>query len=231
VKPEPKPQLRILYEDNHLIAVCKPAGLLTQGDQSGQTNLLDLVKQSIAVRYQKPGNVFVGLLHRLDRPVTGIVLFAKTSKAAGRLSEQFRERSVVKVYRARVRGTLRPASGRLLHFHSHHEGERAVRLFDASTPNTKTASLIYETRWTDHGESVLDVQLETGRKHQIRAQLAHVGHPIVGDALYGARQRRQSASISLCAVRLEAQHPITKLPLKLSLPLELVPPELRDQNP
>lgn len=225
-----KPELRILYEDNHLIAVCKPAGLLTQADQSGQPNLLDAVKRSIAVRYQKPGNVFVGMLHRLDRPVTGIVLFAKTSKAAGRLSEQFRQRTVVKTYRARVHGALRQPSGRLLHFHSHREGERAVRLHDAPTANTKTASLVYETCWIDHGESVLDVQLETGRKHQIRAQLAYVGHPIVGDALYGGRQQPQRAGISLCAIRLEFEHPISKSPIVLSLPGELVPVELRDPN-
>jgi 23S rRNA pseudouridine1911/1915/1917 synthase len=234
VKPEPNDteplSLRILYEDNHLIAVCKPAGLLTQGDQSGAPNLLDAVRHSIAVRYQKPGNVFVGLLHRLDRPVSGVVLFAKTSKAAGRLSEQFRERTVAKIYRARVLGTLKPPAGRLLHFHIHHEGERAVQLYEAASANTKTASLIYETRWVDHGESILDVQLETGRKHQIRAQLARVGHPIVGDALYGAPKRPRSAGISLCALRLEVKHPISKLPLELCLPLELVPEELRDSK-
>ena len=225
-----KPELRILYEDNHLIAVCKPAGLLTQGDQSDQPNLLDAVKRSITVRYQKPGNVFVGLLHRLDRPVTGIVLFAKTSKAAGRLSEQFRDRTVSKVYRARVAGVLRPPTGRLLHFHSHREGERAVQLYDAPAPNTKSASLIYETRWVDHGESIVEVQLETGRKHQIRAQLARVGHPILGDALYGGRSQPQRASISLCALRLAFQHPISKLPVEVTLPPELVPTELRDPN-
>ena len=225
-----KPELRILYEDNHLIAVCKPPGLLTQADHSGQPNLLDEVKHSIAVRFQKPGNVFVGMLHRLDRPVTGVVLFAKTSKAAGRLSEQFRQRTVSKVYRARVSGVLRPAAGRLLHFHTQREGERAVQLYDAPGPHTKSASLIYETRWVDHGESVVDVQLETGRKHQIRAQLARIGHPILGDSLYGARVKPQRAGISLCAMRLEFEHPITKLTVVVALPAELVPAELRDPN-
>ncbi|HTU60603.1 MAG TPA: RNA pseudouridine synthase, partial [Polyangiales bacterium] len=164
------------------------------------------------------------------RPVTGVVLFAKTSKAAGRLSEQIRQRTVTKIYRARVIGTLRPPAGRLLHFHIHHEGERAVRLFDAPAPNTKSASLVYETRWIDRSESVVDVQLETGRKHQIRAQLAHVGHPIVGDALYGARSQPQRAAISLCAMQLEFEHPITKLSVAVTLPPELVPAELRDPN-
>jgi 23S rRNA pseudouridine1911/1915/1917 synthase len=227
VKPE---LLRILYEDNHLIAVCKPPGLLTQADHSGQPNLLDVVRQSIAVRYQKPGNVFVGLLHRLDRPVTGVVLFAKTSKAAGRLSEQIRQRTVTKIYRARVIGTLRPRAGRLLHFHIHHEGERAVQLYDSPAPNTKSATLVYETRWFDRTESLVDVRLETGRKHQIRAQLARVGHPILGDALYGARAQPQRAAISLCAMRLEFEHPISKLQVEVSLPPELIPVELRDPN-
>ena len=222
--------LRILYEDNHLIAVCKPAGLLTQGDRSGQPNLLDMVRRSIAARYQKPGNVFVGLLHRLDRPVAGVVVFAKTSKAAARVSEQFRKRTVAKIYRARVHGTLRPPAGRLVHFHCHREGERAVKLFDAPTQDTKTASLVYETRWLVHAESIVDVRLETGRKHQIRAQLARVGHPIVGDVLYGARPRAQTADISLCALRLELEHPVRKDRLELCLPPELVPGELRDPD-
>lgn len=223
-----KPELRILYEDNHLIAVCKPAGLLTQADHTGQPNLLDEVKRSLAVRYQKPGKVFLGMLHRLDRQVTGVVLFAKTSKAAARLSEQFRQRTVTKIYRARVSGVLRPTAGRLAHYHSHREGERAVHLYDAKAPNTKSASLRYETRWIDHGESVLEVQLETGRKHQIRAQLARVGHPILGDVLYGARKPSRGAGISLCALRLEFEHPISKLPVAVTLPPELVPAELRD---
>jgi 23S rRNA pseudouridine1911/1915/1917 synthase len=220
--------LRVLYEDNHLIAVCKPAGLLTQADHSGQPNLLDAVKHWLAVRYAKPGNVYVGLLHRLDRPVPGVVLFAKTSKAAGRLSEQFRQRTVTKIYLARVHGVLRPAAGRLVHFHSHREGERAVRLLDTASENTKTASLIYETRWIDHGQSVVEVQLETGRKHQIRAQLAQTGHPILGDALYGSRQPAREARISLCAMQLSFKHPTSKLALSVSIPPELVPPELRE---
>ncbi|HET8932916.1 MAG TPA: RluA family pseudouridine synthase [Polyangiales bacterium] len=232
MKPEAgdKPTFEVLFEDNHLIAVCKPAGLLTQADQSGQPNLLDEVKHWLAVQYRKPGNVFLGMLHRLDRPVAGVVLFAKTSKAASRLSEQFRKRSVTKIYLARVHGVMRPAKGRLVHFHRHDEGERAVRLFDTASESTKIASLIYETRWVDHAESVLEVQLETGRKHQIRAQLAHVGHPIVGDALYGSQRQHRDARISLCARQLTVEHPISKLPLTVCMPPELVPPELRSKS-
>ena len=232
MKPEAadEPTLKVLYEDNHLIAVCKPAGLLTQADKSGQPNLLDEVKHWLAVRYAKPGNVFLGMLHRLDRPVAGVVLFAKTSKAASRLSEQFRQRTVTKIYLARVHGVMRPAKGRLVHFHRHDEGERAVRLFDTLGANTKQASLIYETRWVDHGESVLEVQLETGRKHQIRAQLAQVGHPILGDALYGSQLQRRDARISLCAWQLTFEHPISKASVSVRMPEDLIPSELRSNS-
>lgn len=219
--------LRILYEDNHLIAVWKPAGLLTQADRSAEPNLLDDVRAWLAERYAKPGNVFVGMMHRLDRPVSGVMLFAKTSKAAARVSEQFRQRTVQKIYRARVHGSLEPRAGRLQHFHSHKEGERAVRLRDTASENTKTASLIYETRWFDHAHSILEVELETGRKHQIRAQLAYIGHPIVGDTLYGSPQRSRSEAIALCALKLSFQHPVTRQAQEICAPTQLIPAELR----
>lgn len=227
VQHEANKKLRILYEDNHLIAVWKPAGLLTQADRSAEPNLLDAVKDWLSERYAKPGNVFLGMLHRLDRPVSGVVLFAKTSKAASRISKQFRERSVRKIYRARVHGVLTPPAGRLTHFHSHREGERAVRLRDTASENTKTASLIYETRWFDHAHSIVEVELETGRKHQIRAQLAHVGHPIVGDALYGSPQRSRSDAIALCALQLSFQHPITRQTQEVCAPTQLIPANLQ----
>ena len=220
-------ELEVLYEDNHLIAVCKPAGILTQGDASGEASLLDWVKRWIAERYHKPGNVFLGLVHRLDRPVGGVVVFAKTSKAAGRLSAQFRERSVEKRYLAGVEGTITPASGRLEHFIQHREGSRSVEVSKHARSGAKTAILRYDTRWTDDKVSVLEVQLETGRKHQIRAQLAHVGHPIVGDRLYGARQRNDSAGIALCSVSLAILHPITKAPLRIELSRNALPDLLR----
>jgi 23S rRNA pseudouridine1911/1915/1917 synthase len=127
---------------------------------------------------------------------------------------------------------MRPAKGRLVHFHRHDEGERAVRLFDTASAKSKTASLIYETRWVDHGESVLEVQLETGRKHQIRAQLAQVGHPILGDALYGSQRKGWGASarISLCALQLTFEHPISKAAITVCMPPELVPSELRSNS-
>ena len=225
-QPIPR-DLPILYEDNHLIAVCKPAGMLTQGDASGEPSLLDWVKRWIAVQHQKPGNVFLGLLHRLDRPVCGVVLFAKTSKAAARLSQQFRERTVIKRYRAAVEGTITPPSGRLEHFIRHQEGARQVQVSNRPHSDAKTARLRYDTRWTGDKISVLEVQLETGRKHQIRAQLAHVGHPIVGDRLYGARPRSDLDGIALCSVSLAVLHPITKAPLIIELTRTALPPLLR----
>lgn len=218
--------LRVLYEDNHLIAVFKPAGVLTQGDASGEPSLMDWVKAWLAERYHKPGNVFLGLVHRLDRVVCGVVLFAKTSKAASRLSQQFRERTVEKHYLACVEGTPSPARGRLAHFIAHTEGSRRVRVSKDTRTDAKSASLRYDTQWRSDTVSVLDVQLETGRKHQIRAQLAHVGHPIVGDRLYGA-SRGDSAEIALCSVSLSFTHPITRAPLTIELPHALLPPALR----
>jgi 23S rRNA pseudouridine1911/1915/1917 synthase len=192
--------------------------------------LLEVVKQWLAARYGKPGKVYLGLLHRLDRPVAGVVLLAKTSKAAGRLSEQFRKRSVTKIYRARVQGTMNPRSGRLEHFHAHYEGSRSVQLSDSATPNTKSASLTYETSWIERDESVLQIRLETGRKHQIRAQLAHVGHPIIGDELYGARKRGRHIAIALCAVELCFHHPITKALVTIAAPADLLPAGLNERG-
>jgi 23S rRNA pseudouridine1911/1915/1917 synthase len=224
--PTPEPSasvLQVLHEDNHLIAVFKPAGLLTQGDQSGEPCLMDWVKRWLAERYHKPGKVFLGLVHRLDRPVSGVVLFARTSKAASRLSQQFREREVDKRYLVAVEGTLTPARGRLEHFITHREGSRAVQVSNHERSGAKSARLRYDTRWGDAKISVLEVQLETGRKHQIRAQLAHVGHPILGDRLYGARMRSEADGIALCSVSLTILHPITKAPLTIALPRALMP--------
>lgn len=227
--PEPPTSsLRVLYEDNHLIAVWKPSGVLTQGDASGTQSLMDWVKGSLKERYAKPGNVFLGLVHRLDRPVSGVIVFAKTSKAASRVSAQFRERRVEKVYRARLEGAITPPAGHLTHFIEHIEGTRAVRVREHAFGSAKPARLRYETCSTTATECVVTVQLETGRKHQIRAQLARVGHPIVGDALYGSRKRLATPDeIALCAVRLTFAHPITSAALDITLPAELWPASLR----
>jgi 23S rRNA pseudouridine1911/1915/1917 synthase len=224
------PSLHVLYQDNHLIAVFKPAGLLSQGDHTGDPNLLDQVKDWIAHEYNKPGRVFLGLLHRLDRQVSGILVFARTSKAAARMSRLFRERAVEKLYRARLQGVLLPAAGRLVnHLERDHTG-LSVRVCDQPTKDSQEASLRYETLWSSARECIVEVQLETGRKHQIRAQLAHVGHPILGDRRYGASRAFDRPGIALCAVRLSFEHPISKLQLVIDLPAQLssVPRDGRD---
>jgi 23S rRNA pseudouridine1911/1915/1917 synthase len=220
----------ILYEDNHALGVYKPAGLLTQGDRSGEPNLMDWVKGFLAERYAKPGQVFLGLVHRLDRPVSGVMLFARTSKAASRISEQFRERSVEKVYWARVEGVVAPASGRLENCIEHTEGVRRVAIKRTATATAKPASLRYALRSRHAQDScVVAIELETGRKHQIRAQFAHAGHPVVGDRLYGSRTTLQHEGIALCAISLAFTHPTTKARIKLELPSELLPRELHER--
>lgn len=198
-------KLQILYEDNHLIAVVKPAGLLTQGDASGDPCLLESVRTYLKEKYDKPGHAFVGLLHRLDRPVAGVVLFAKTSKGASRLSEQIRAHSVRKVYHALVEGSVRPEEGSLVHYLR--EGEKRVRVQEVCSPEWKRAELSFRVVERGTTYSLLEIDLKTGRKHQIRAQFAYVGHPLAGDARYGAKQPF-SSGIGLLSTLFEFSHPI-----------------------
>src|SRR3989344_531919 len=180
--------LKVLYEDNHLIAVFKPAGVLTQGDITGDRCLMDEVKSYLKTKYNKPGNVFLGLLHRLDRPVCGIVLFAKTSKGASRLSEQFRNRTIEKTYHARVLGKPKENKGNLVDFLKKNANE-----------NVKRAELDYEVIASGNKYSLLKIKLHTGRFHQIRAQLSAMGHPVLGDVKYDAPFALPDKSICLCA--------------------------------
>ncbi|MEZ4749271.1 MAG: RluA family pseudouridine synthase [Bdellovibrionota bacterium] len=175
---------QVLYEDNHLLVVFKPAGWLTQGDQSGDPSLMDWAKAYLKEKYHKPGNVFLGLVHRLDKQVPGIVLFAKTSKGASRLSEQFRSRQVEKKYLALVEGKA-PDSGKLVHYLSD-DASRGVYVQKNPGPELKRAELLFHTIKRFECQSLVEVTLLTGRKHQIRAQLSAIGHPIVGDTKYGA---------------------------------------------
>jgi 23S rRNA pseudouridine1911/1915/1917 synthase len=213
----------VLLLDNHLIAVWKPAGLLTQGDRSGDPNLLDEVKLWLARKYDKPGNVFVGLLHRLDRQVSGVVLFARTSKAAGRLSEQFRNRSVEKIYWALVQGRMTPASGRLTHYIDPQPERPGVVAYAEPAAGRQPAHLRYRTLEARVDTSAVELTLETGRKHQIRAQLAATGHPILGDFQYRATRAWSGPGIALVAKRLVFTHPISKQPVAIELPAELCP--------
>ncbi len=207
----------VLYADNHLFAVYKPSGLLVQGDRTGDACLLDLAKGWIKRRYHKPGRVFLAMVHRLDRPVAGVVLFARTSKAASRLSRQFRERHVDKQYLAVVHGAVADESGRLI---DHIERrDRVSRVVAKPTGKSQEARLQYRVLGTNHGQSLLQVGLETGRRHQIRIQLAHMGHPIVGDLRYAGGPPLPGRQIALLARELSVEHPTRGERLKLSCPI------------
>ena len=207
----------VFYSDNHLLAVYKPAGLLVQGDESGDVCLLDLAKQWIKQRHQKPGNVFLGLVHRLDRPVAGVMLFARTSKAAARLSQQIRSSNVRKVYLAVVEGKKPPSSARLVHLID--RMGKDSRIVHRPMPTSREARLSYRLLDSAGGRSLLEVELETGRRHQIRVQLAHIGCPILGDCRYGASAPLGSRQIALFARQLTIAHPIRQDALTLCAPL------------
>jgi 23S rRNA pseudouridine1911/1915/1917 synthase len=209
----------VIFEDNHLLVVYKPAGLLSQGDETGEVNLLDLCKAWIKGRYHKPGQVFLGLVHRLDRPVAGVMVFARTSKAAARLSAQLRQRCLRKTYLAVVEGRTPAVEGRLVHWIERRE--RSVRIVPGSSSLTREARLSYRLCATEGGRSLLEIELETGRKHQIRLQLAHSGCPIVGDVRYSARSVLPSGSIALFAKQIVLEHPTRKETLAFNVPFPL----------
>lgn len=197
----------VLYEDNHILVVLKPAGILTQGDSSGRMNLLDMAKDYLKVKYNKPGNVFLGLVHRLDRQTAGVIVFARTSKAAGRLSDQFRKHAAEKIYWAVVEGAPEKDSG-LREDYLARNGSKTVKV-ESGRPDAQLASLSYKTLKKGDKTSLLEVNLHTGRKHQIRAQLAESGTPIAGDVKYGSRTPPKNDSIGLAAKTLRFTHPTT----------------------
>jgi 23S rRNA pseudouridine1911/1915/1917 synthase len=219
--------LEVLYEDNHLLAVNKPAMLPTMGVAEGQPSLLAAAKAYVRQKYAKPGNVFLGIVSRLDAPVTGVVLLARTSKAAARLAKQFRERFVEKTYWALVEGAIDPPSGHLTDYLRRDERHRRVHATSPHAPGAQLAELDYRTLGCAPGEprprertdvTILEVQPRTGRKHQIRVQLARAGFPIVGDRKYG-NTHPFSAGIALHSRRLVLQHPVSKIPLAIEAPL------------
>lgn len=211
--------LDIIHEDNHLLVVVKPAGLLVQGDRSGDTTLLDQASAYLKHRYAKPGNVYLGLVHRLDRPVSGVVTLARTSKAAGRLSRQFREGTVSKRYLAVAEGTLPDAAGDL-HHHLASAGDRhgITRAEDVAFPGSRRAELRYIVRQQAVDRALVAIELVTGRRHQIRAQFARIGHPLWGDVKYGARRRPGLAGVGLHAWRLGFAHPVGGAALQFEAP-------------
>ena len=201
--------LSVIYEDNHILVVNKAAGLLVQGDQTGDESLVDIAKRYIKDKYQKPGNVFLGLVHRLDRPTTGVIVLARTSKALTRLNQQFKDRLTKKVYRAVVSGSPEPKA-RLEHFLRKNSSQNKSFHYPKNTLNTKHAILRYRYIEQLRSYHVLEIELETGRHHQIRVQLAAVGLHIKGDLKYGAKRPNQNGSIHLHAQSLALAHPTTK---------------------
>jgi 23S rRNA pseudouridine1911/1915/1917 synthase len=207
----------VFNDDSQVLVVYKPAGLLAQGDRSAAPNLLDLAKDWVKKRYRKPGNVFIGLVHRLDKPVAGAMVFARTSKAAARLSAQFRAGTVSKRYLAVVEGIVAPGITRL-----ENELERLAAgsvVVAGPGPASRLALLSFERLDTGRTTSLIGVTLETGRRHQIRLQLAHAGHPIVGDRRYGAAQALPEGRIALLARELGFDHPTRHEFLAFACPL------------
>lgn len=208
---------RIIFIDNHLIAVTKPAGLLTQPDRNTDESLIDQTRQWIKEKYNKPNNIFLGLVHRLDRNVSGVVLFARTSKAASRLSKQFREGTPKKLYRAIVLGKLKEEHTTLVHYLRKEKSLRAT-VFPRETSAAKRSELSYEVINSIENKSLLEVSLSTGRFHQIRAQMAFIGHPIIGDVKYGASEPLLNQEIALYAHKLIFSHPVSNEEITLTAP-------------
>lgn len=210
--------LQVLYEDNHIIAVFKPAGILVQGDISGDMNLIDEVKEYLKEKYKKPGKVFLGLVHRLDRNVSGIVLFGKTSKGSSRLSEQFRNNEIIKIYNAVVEGSLKPASGDLIHYLKKDEQNKIALISDLPREGYDRSELSYQTILHTTNYTLLSILLKTGRFHQIRAQLSAIGHPVAGDSKYGAKNKLPDNSstlslsngLALCATEIQFKTATTR---------------------
>jgi 23S rRNA pseudouridine1911/1915/1917 synthase len=211
-------RLAVLYEDNHLLAVNKPAVLPTMGVAKDQPSLVTAARAYLKAKYAKPGNVYLGVVSRLDSVVTGVVLFARTSKAAARLTEQFRSREVEKTYWAIVEGMPDPPAARCDDWVIKNEAAHKIQVVGRNAPGAQEAILSYRTLSEADAGAMLEVQLQSGRKHQIRVQLAHRGHPILGDRKYGARTRF-TPGIALHARQLELTHPVRKTPLSLVAPL------------
>lgn len=203
-------ELDILYEDNHVIVINKRPSQIVQGDKTGDSTLPDLIKAYLKEKYQKPGNVFCGVVHRLDRPTSGVVVFARTSKALERLNKQFQEKQTSKIYWAIVENRPKQAEDRLEHFLRKNEKQNKSYVCKANDQGAKKAILTYRHLMDSDTYSLLEIELETGRHHQIRCQLSTIGSIIKGDVKYGAKRPNQDGSIALHARSLEFFHPTTK---------------------
>lgn len=209
----------VVYEDNHIIVVNKTSSEIVQGDKTGDTPLSEMVKQYLKEKYNKPGNVFIGVTHRLDRPVSGLVVFAKTSKALPRLNEMFRNGEVKKTYWAIVKECPKETEGELVHYLVRNEKQNKSYAYDKEVKNSKKAVLHYKL--IDHSQNyyLLEVDLKTGRHHQIRCQLAKMGCPIKGDLKYGFPRSNPDGSICLHARAVQFVHPVSKEMIQLTAPV------------
>lgn len=211
--------LEIIFEDNHLIAVNKRPGQLAQGDRTGDISLDQQVKQYIGKKYGKPGEVFLGVVHRIDRPVSGIILYARTSKALSRMNQLFKKQKIHKKYWCIVKDSPQPEEGRLRHYLIKNEGQNKSYAYNKPRPNTKPASLDYRLISSTDRYHLLEVILHTGRHHQIRCQFAKIGSPIRGDLKYGYPRSNKDASISLHARSMEFIHPVKNVPVRMLAPV------------
>lgn len=211
--------MNVLYEDNHIIIINKRAGEIVQGDKTGDASLCDTLKNFLKEKYNKPGNVFVGLPHRLDRPVSGIVVFAKTSKALERLNEMFRNGSVRKIYWAIVKDAPEEPEKELSSWIVRNEKQNKSYAYPKEVKGSKHAVLHYRHIAGSQNYNLVEVELKTGRHHQIRCQLSSIGCPIKGDLKYGAKRSNPDGSISLHARMVEFIHPVSKQPIKITAPV------------
>ncbi len=209
-------EFRVLYEDNHCLAVVKRAGQLIAEDATGDVTLSEMAKSYLAEKYNKPGNVYLGVVHRLDRPVSGIVLFARTSKAAARLAKQFREKTVRKTYLTWVQGSPNRDSGSLEDWLVRSDNRNVTQVSREGVEGAKFARLQYFVRRREGDRSLLEIELQTGRHHQIRVQLASRGWPIVGDVKYGGPRCENPKALALHAASLSFEHPTTKERVELT---------------
>lgn len=202
--------INVIYEDNHLLVVEKPVNVLSQGDDTNDKDMVNLLKNYLKVKYSKPGNVFIGLVHRLDRPVGGIMVFAKTSKAASRLSEQVRNKSFKKTYRAVLNGNMKKDKDILKDYLYKNKKTNMVSVVNKNHKDAKDAELSYETISKNEKFSMVQVDLKTGRPHQIRVQFSSRNHPLFGDQRYGQHINKKGDQIALWSYKIEITHPTTK---------------------
>lgn len=211
--------MEILYEDNHLIAVNKNTSEIVQGDKTGDTPLSETLKDWIKIKYNKPGNVFLGVVHRLDRPVSGVVLFAKTGKCLARLNEMFKNKEIKKTYWALTKNVPDKVEGTLVHYLVRNEKQNKSYAYDTEVPGSKRAVLHYRVAGHSDKYNLLEIQLETGRHHQIRSQLAKIGCTIKGDLKYGSDRSNPDGGISLHARSIEFMHPVSKNLISITAPV------------